>query len=254
VRFEAIVSMTRHSGDARLTQALIEVLQAPDPALANMAAWALARYGNASSRSALRKALRTTPYRSVQIQVCRALASMNDRGIVPWLKEHIENPDWGVRIAAASGLGKLKAFDAVPQLLQVLYASPHQSHKEAALALARLLGAEVPYIQLTRTLAEDAATGLAQQMDTLRTRLQRSAPNTEEVEKYLAQARDLFARQMWEAAFGPFLEAARLTAAGKMPVMCQQMLTECATRIHEFGRERLEYVVLAILVMERCGK
>jgi hypothetical protein len=253
VRFEAIVSMTRHSTDARLTQALIEVLQAPDPALGTMAAWALARYGNAASVPALRKALETTPYRSIQIHVCRALASMNDQSIVPWLKEHVESTDWGVRLAAASGLGKLKVFDATPQLLQVLYMSPPQSHKEAALALARLLGAEVPYIQLTRTLEEDAATGLAQQMDTLRTRLPRSSPGRHEVAKQLVKARDLFARQMWEAAFGPFLKAATLMTASETPSMCQQMLIECATRIHEFGRERLEYLIIALLVMERCG-
>jgi hypothetical protein len=173
---------------------------------------------------------------------------------VPWLKEHVESTDWGVRLAAASGLGKLKVFDAVPQLLQVLYASPPQSRKEAALALARLLGAEVPYIQLTRTLEEDAATGLAQQMDTLRTRLPRSSPGRHEVAKQLIKARDLFARQMWEAAFVPFLDAASLIAAGEIPSMCQQMLMECATGIREFGRQRPEYLVVAILVMERCGK
>ncbi len=255
VRFEAIVSMTRHSADERLLQALIEVMEAPDPALSTLAAWAIARFRNAKARPALRHVLETSPYRSVQIQASRALASLGDRSIIPWLKEHLRHADdWGVKVAAASGLGKLKVYDETPQLLALLRDLPLQSRGEVGLSMARLLGAEARYIQLSRAFSQDLGTALAQEMETLRARLRRSSPNPDAMAADLIAARDEFSRDNLEAGFAPYLRVVATMASSQIPIYCRQMLAECADRMREFGPSRLEYALIAALAIERCGK
>jgi hypothetical protein len=252
VRFEAIVSMTRQGPDDRLIAALEDVLRAPDPALSTMAAWALARFGRGKAAPALRQALVGSPYRSVQIQAARALASMSDHSIVPWLEQHIDSPDWGIRIASASSLGKLGATQDTPALLALLHESPPPSRKEAALALGRLMGAEVRYIELTRAMDEDRNTALAQEMESIRTRIRRPGLDRAALSQLLQQARDGSSRGDWATAVGPLLAAMALVAAAPIPAHYRQVLEECARRIAELGAGRPEYLVLAVLALERC--
>jgi hypothetical protein len=255
VRFEAVVSITRHSADERLMYALIEVMQGPDPALSNMAAWGLARFRNAKALPALRYVLETSPYRSVQIQASRALASLGDHSVVPWLKEHLHDTgDWGARVASASGLGKLKISDSTPDLLGLLRDAPPQSRRELGLSLARLLGAEVRFIQLSRAISEDAGTALAQEMETLRARLRRSFPDPNPVTDDLVTARDAFSREDIEGGLAPFLRVVASRNSSQIPSYCRQILVECTNRIQKFGLGRMEYAILAVLAIERCSK
>ncbi len=255
VRFEAIISMTRHSADERLMHALIDVMEAPDPALSTLAAWALVGFRNAKARPALRHVLATSPYRSVQIQASRALASLGDKSIIPWLKDHLRSrDDWGIPVAAASGLGKLKVYGTTPELLALLREVPSRSRPEVGLALGRLLGAEARYIQLIRALSDDQGTALAQEMESLRARLGKRLPNPGAVESDLVNARDEFSQGKLDAAYLPFLKVVGSLASSDIPIYCRQILTECADRIREFGPSRLEYPLLAVLVMERYGR
>jgi HEAT repeat protein len=236
-------------------RALVGVMEAPEPALAMMAAWALGRLANVEAIPALRRTLQTSRFHSVQIQASRALARFGDRQLIPWLKEHIhDSSDLGLQTASASGLGKLHVVEATPDLLSLLYAAPEPgSRREAGLALARLLGSEARYIQLLRTFADDMGTALALEMDTIRTRLNRSLMQKHDVARQLMTARDTFAGGALEPGLDAFLRVADTVASSGLRVHCRQILTECSTRIREFGPGRAEYVVLAVLVLERCG-
>jgi hypothetical protein len=141
VRFEAMVSITRHSADDRLIQALIDVMKGPDPALSVSAAWALGRVGSVRAIPALQNAFQHSKYRSVKAHAARALGTLGDTDSIPALMEQVRsNPDLGLRVACASSLGKLKVTEATPDLLEILYIDSYpQSRREMGLSLARLL-------------------------------------------------------------------------------------------------------------------
>ncbi len=256
VRYEAIVSISRHSDDERLMQALVDVMKGPEPALATVAAWALSRLGNRDAIPALRQTLRESRFRSVQIQASRALARFGDRQLIPWLKEHIHDAgDQGMQMASASGLGKLHVVEATPDLLALLAGVPDSiGRREAGLALARLLGSEVRYIQLMRAFNEDLGTAMALEMDGLRTRLKRSLIERRGMAAQLTDARDNFAADRLQAGFQSFLRIVEGVASSGLSSHCRQILSECGARIRESGASRPEYSVLAVLAMERCAK
>ena len=157
-------------------------------------------------------------------------------------------------MAAASGLGKLKVFEAAPELLALLLEVPAESRREVGLALARLLGAEVRYIQLSRALSADPGTALAQEMEALRTRRRKSFPQLQTVAGDLVAARDEFSAGNLDSASRSFLRAVDSLTANEVSPYCREILAECAGRMREFGSSRLEYALLACLVIERCGK
>src|SRR5690606_17489245 len=91
VRIEAIVSITRHSANDRLIQALIAVMEGPDPALSAIVAWALGRMGSQTAIPALRKVFIHSKYRSVRAHAARALGTVGDRESIPMLIEHVRS-------------------------------------------------------------------------------------------------------------------------------------------------------------------
>ena len=101
-----MVSITRHISDDRLMQALIQVMEGPDPALSVIAAWALGRIGNIKAIPALQNVFHHSKYRSVRAHAARALGTLGDIDSIPsLLKEAQNNPDLGLRVACASSLG-----------------------------------------------------------------------------------------------------------------------------------------------------
>lgn len=253
VRFEAIVSITRHSANDRLVQALIAVMEGPDPALSAIVAWALGRMGSATAIPALRKAFSDSKYRSVRAHAARALGTLGDRESIPMLIERVRHdPDLGIRTASASSLGKLQVTEAASDVLHVLYIDNyHQSRREMGLSLARLLDAERKYIELLRKLDEDPGTALAQEMESLRKVFRRKS---EEVTTLLTHARDTFARGQVHEGFNLLLQMMELVDTETIEPHMRQILAECAVRMREFGQSRMEYPILAIIVLEKTGK
>lgn len=254
VRFEAMVSITRHSADDRLIQALIDVMEGPDPALSVIAAWALGRLGSAKAISALQNAFHHSKYRSVKAHAARALGTLGDMHSIPFLIKHVQNdPDFGLRVACASSLGKLKVTEATPDLLHILYLDSYpQSRREMGLSLARLLDAERKYIELNRKLDEDPGTALAQEMDVLRGIFSRQS--IESLISNIIEARDQFALGNLELGFARLCDMIDLLLPQQTELHCEQILRECSLCIREFGKDRLEYPILSVIVLARGMK
>ena len=245
VRFEAILAMSRLPAEARVIEALAEIVSQAEPALSVVAAWALGRLGDRRAIEPLREGLRSQ-YRSVRAHSARALGTLHDEELESdLLGRFLAEQDHGLRMAYASALGKLDTQEAAPALLEFLRTRQEPgSRAELALVLARLLGDEPHFIQLWRQMRHDPGTGLSQAVSALRRRLERSP--LAEAASGLPACADAFARE--DLAEG----AARLsTLLGELPLgqidtVSGAVLGECAARLNEFRAERLEYVLLAL--------
>ena len=165
------------------------------------------------------------------------------------------NPDLGLRVACASSLGKLGVTEAAPDLLHILYIDSYpQSRREMGLSLARLLDSERKYIELTRKLDEDPGTALAREMDGLRSIVgKRSLENLPMVSNII-DARDQFALGNLERGFAHLSNTVDLVLPEQTELHYKQILRECSFRIREFGRDRLEYPILSIIVLTAAAK
>ncbi|HSL28184.1 MAG TPA: MFS transporter [Anaerolineales bacterium] len=256
VRFEAMVSITRHSADDRLVEALIEVMEGPDPALSVIAAWALGRIGSARAIPALQNAFHHSKYRSVKAHAARALGTLGDTDSIPSLIKHVQaDQDLGLRVACASSLGKLRVREATPALLHILYIDSYpQSRREMGLSLARLLDAESRYIELTRKLDEDPGTSLAQEMDSLRSMLSKRYVEDTTIVSTIIEARDQFALGNLESGFARLADTLEALLPEQTELYCEQILHECGLRLRESGRDRLEYPILAVIALAGCAQ
>jgi hypothetical protein len=239
-----------------LIQALIDVMEGPDPALSVIAAWALGRIGSARAIPSLQKAFHHSKYRSVKAHAARALGTLGDTESIPSLmKQAQSNPDLGLRVACASSLGKLRVMDATPDLLQILYIDSYpQSRREMGLSLARLLDAERKYIELTRKLNQDPGTALAQEMDALRSLLSKRYTEVPTIVSNIIEARDQFALGNLEHGFAQLAETIHLVLPEQSEIHYKQILRECSLRIREFGKDRLEYPILSVIVLAVSAK
>ncbi|MAE63986.1 MAG: hypothetical protein CMJ18_06900, partial [Phycisphaeraceae bacterium] len=84
VRYETIISIARTRPHARLTEALIAVLDGDEPDLSIAAAWALGRIGDPRAIAPLRRQL-TSGYPLLAARSGRALAQLGDRESEPLL-------------------------------------------------------------------------------------------------------------------------------------------------------------------------
>jgi predicted MFS family arabinose efflux permease len=256
VRFEAIVSISRHRADPRLTKALEHVLDGNDPSLSVIAAWALGRIGDTSALPALRDCLQNSRYHSVQAHVARSLGSIGDRQSIPMLIDMIQgDTDMGVKVACASALGKLGAVQVTGDLLDILYRDRYpDSRREMSLALARLVNGEKPYITLYRKIQDDPGTALALQMENLKRQVKKPQPGKENPIEFADGAERYFARDELEKGLGLLAVFLKGVAQERACDHCRRILEECAARIKEFGTGRMEYVILAIVVAEKSAQ
>lgn len=256
VRFEALVSISRHSANDRLIEAVIDVMESPDPALSVIAAWALGRMGSATALPALRHAFRNSKYRSVRAHAARALGTLADEESIPVLMEQLQtNPDLGIQVACASSLGKLKVKETTAELLNILYIDSYpQSRREMGLSLARLLDAEGKYIELSRRLDEDPGTALAQEMEGLRNLLKKEFAGQEDLLPNLIEAREQFARGKLDEGIGAFINAIQLLPLEEVPVHYRQIILDCIIHMRELGQKRMEYATLAVITVGKFAK
>jgi MFS family permease len=247
VRFEAIVSIARHGPDPYLTTALIETLEGHEPALSTMAAWALGRIEDEQALAALRRGL-DARYRSVQAHCARSLGNLGDRSVLPVLLDRLTGEeDVGLQLAFGAALGQLGATEAVDPLLLLLQeADGEQARAEFALALARLVGEEHPFIQLRRRAASEPGTALSQAVTALRGKLPRSGYSSAEAEQTLDRAATLLAQEELRQGIELLCQAVRRLPAKQTTGPCASVLRDSITQLELHEPLRIEYAVLAL--------
>jgi MFS family permease len=247
VRFEAIVSIARRGPDPHLTDALIETLEGDEPALSTVAAWGLGRIGDERALDALRRGL-DARYRSVQAHCARALGSLGDRTVQPLLLSRLETEeDVGLKMAFASALGMLGAGEAVDRLLALLETSTSgEGRAEFALALARLVGDEYPFIQLRRRAETEPGTALSQAVSEVRGQWAKSPYSNAGVEATLDGAAEALARDDLATGVALLAEALGSLPAERLIGPCGAVLRASAVQMAESGPARIEYVILGL--------
>jgi len=251
VRFEAIISIARTRPDPRLTEALVEVLHGTELSLTVVAAWALGRIGDERALKALRESL-NSDYRSIRAHSARALGTLGDREIAPLLLERLKTEeDKGLQMAYASTLGKLRITEATEELLELLRTTENErARMSLALALARLVGDEGHFTRLLRQVYADAGTTTAQALTALRRKMTKGRSRDEVLLTRMSESADMFARN--DLAQGATLMSHFLPLASSTTSdgTCATILQACAARLDEYGDKRIEYLILALHVMQ----
>jgi hypothetical protein len=249
VRFEAVVSIARRGPDERLTTALAGVLGCSEPALSTVAAWALGRIGDERAIPPLRAGL-DAEHRSVRAHCARALGTIGDANVKPLLIKRLGTElDQGLRLAYSSALGKLRATEAVPTLLRYLRTAgrgDEMPRKEYALAVARIVGAEDPFIGLLRETEEDPGTSTSQALAAVARGLADSDQGSDELLSAIERCEEALAREDLRKGAESLVEVLQLVPCRQLGEPVSTVLRECAERLDEFGEERIEYLVLAI--------
>jgi hypothetical protein len=237
-----------------LTGALIDVMDAPDPALAAIAAWALGRIGDAQAIPALRKAFSGAKYHSVRAHAVRALGTLRDKESIPSLLQEIKSDsDLGLKVVCASSLSKLRVAEAAPELLHILYVDNYpQSRRELGMCVARLLNAEGRYIELSRSLYEYPGTASTREMDSVRGIVSKKFVGRDDVIQQLTESRDQFAQGLLDLGYQPLLTVINFLVLEETEPGCRQILLEAGACMHEFSLQRMEYLLLALVAMEKC--
>jgi hypothetical protein len=192
-------------------------------------------------------------YRSVRAHCVRSLGSLEDVEIAPVLLERLANEtDDGLKLAYASALGQLGAEEAVGELLALLRASKSRDvQMEVALALARIVGDEHGFIQLLRQMRGEAGTAMSQNVTALKKKLGECRVDGEvDLPAMLDRCAETLAQQDMEQGAALIGSIACLLPTEALSDACAEILQNCTERLAEFGAERLEYVILALHVMQ----
>lgn len=251
VRYEAIHSIARTRPHPHLIQALVQVLRGPEPDLGIAAAWALGRLGDRRAIGPLREQL-LSDYPLMAARSARALAMLEDHGSLHLLLARLHDElDAGVRCAFASALGALRSPAALRELMVFLRSAPAEPLRhELMLAIARIAGDEHEIVRLCRRVSDDRDTALAQAVQTIRRRMGQSHPRDGVLEADADRSADAFARSDLNEGITCLRNVMTRLVSQPMSEMSAQVLTELSDRLHEYRGERLEYLLLAINMLQ----
>ena len=250
VRFEAIVSIAHMPPDPRLIAALVDLLDGNEIALSVIAAWALGRMGDLRSAQPLRAAL-DSRYRSLQLHSVRALGALNDQTVLPVLLERLaRESDVGLQMAYAAALGQLQAAEATAPLLTLLQEVENDGARlELALSLARIVGDEHAFMRLYRQTRLDLGTALSQAISALQRKRRRWMAPHEELQALLTDCATNWSRGALDEGARQLGRAAALLPEAVVTEPAELILQQCVTQMAAEGAARLEYVLLALHVL-----
>ncbi len=232
VRYEAIIAISRTRSDPRLTEALINVLTGTEVALSVNAAWALGRTRDRSALPALRDATHSQ-YKSIQVHAIRALGVLSDTESKPLLLARIKSePEVGVQMACASSLGRLGVSEAIDPILSLMTRIKNPGARlELALALARTIGDESPFIRLARRVQADPGTVSAQALTSMRAQMglkRRGGSASEAVQAAYGACTDALAQDELDLGAHRLSTLIRALPDEQIPAEVQQVLSACA--------------------------
>lgn len=254
VRYEAVISIARTAPHPRLTLALIEVMEDTDTDLSLMAAWGLGRMGDPAAIDSLRKVLHgNSPL--LRARAARALAMLRDQASGPRILQLFrEKQDIHARLGFAAALGSLDRTEGLPDLLAFLRGLENERHqREAALAVATILGDDERAVRLWRRMAEDPGDALAGVVLALQRRLPRLAPglwaNQHTLEHVISRIANYFGNGDMPRGVAELRVLAAAVEHEVFRPAVKIVLADAIEAIDQFGEKRMEYVILAVHCM-----
>jgi len=247
VCYEAIVSAARTRPDARLTDALIEVLGGQEPELGIAASWALARLGDTRAVEALREAL-VSPYPLLRASSARAIATLGDRESIPLLQERLRTEEHeSLRVAYASALGALQATQAMGDILSYLRELDSEMlRREAALAVARMVGDERAFIRLWRQFRADPGTAAAAALLTVHRNLTKRGRIPAESLRTMEECIQAFGLEDIDRGRELLVQSLYQLPTKDFGVTASAVLSECRRMLSQAEQQRIEYILLAL--------
>jgi HEAT repeat protein/sugar phosphate permease len=249
VRFEAIISIARMGSEPRLVDALCAILDGTEISLSVIAAWALGRMGSARALPTLRNGL-YSGYRSLQAHCARSLGTLRDKTVAPLLLERLQKEeDKGLRIAYSSALGNLSMIEATDTLLQVLESTDNEGARmELALAIARVVDGEHQFIRLLRNVRHDPGTTASQALTAWKRKLDKS--NAPELRTMIDDCANQFAREHIDLGASLLSDIIQALLLEPDSAVSTKVLKECARMLKQGVAARLEYLVLALCLLQ----
>ncbi|MBI3941757.1 MAG: MFS transporter [Chloroflexi bacterium] len=247
VRFEAILSATRFSQNDQIVAALIRTARDADQTLSSMAAWALGRIGAIQAIPAL-QALLASDSAELRATAARALGTLEDHSIIPRLDALFDREsNNGVRVAYATVLGKLRSLSSTEKLLWLLQAQENRgSRNEVALALARMIGNEHYFVTLWKQTRTEPGTAFSLAVTDIKRKLTPQTQANSDLLRALDASALAFARGNVEMGIRQLREGIILLAPDNIPGPAGLILSECASRLDEWGAGRIEYLLLCL--------
>lgn len=247
VRYEAIISIARTRPDDRLINALIPVLEnvSANSDLSIATAWALGRIGDKKAVEPLRKAL-ASKYPLLQARSARALATLGDTQAIPLLIDRFrKEPNYGLRIAYASALGKLRATEATGSLLTFLQALQSECNRmELALALACIVGNEHYFVRLWPR--SEMGTAASQAMFSLKKKIKKLHRDSGNFMTVLDDCAEAFSENDLQRGIVLLRKVINNLPVENFGETFAAILKDCAKRLDEFGASRIEYLILSL--------
>ncbi|MEO8608068.1 MAG: MFS transporter [Chloroflexota bacterium] len=244
VRFEAIISIARMESDARLVDALCNIVDGTELSLSVIAAWALGRIRDERAIPSLKHGLESQ-YRSIQAHCARALGTMGDKSVAPMLLERLRTEkDKGLRVAYSSALGNLSVEEAVPTLLDVLENTDNEGARlEIALSLARIVGGEQQFIRLLRQMRGDKGTAVSQSLSLVKRHL---GSDLSESVTMIAECADIFAREDLDGGIAQLVSTIHFILPSLQPRVCKTVLEACVAQLEVSKSARMDYLLLTL--------
>ena len=249
VRYEAIHSIGRMPDNPELIEALVDVLQGPEPELGMITARALGRIGDASAIPALRQAL-SSRYDLIAVNSARALAQLGDTESVPALTEKLRSePNRRLQAGYASALGRLGAVELIPDLFVLLCQAKGITERgEFGLAIARLIGDERFFLQHWKSFRENFNTASAQAMIALEKPMRRRGE--EGLANLTDESASYFATGELRAGGEVLAGLLRQTVEFEDREMIQDVLLRYADALNECETDRPDLILLSMHALD----
>jgi hypothetical protein len=177
---------------------------------------------------------------------------MGDHNSAPIFLERLaDESDKGLQMACASALGKLRFGPATGPILQLLKTTRNEGARlELALSLARLVGDESHFTYLVRGSRSDLATTTAQAVTALKKKIRKEPLDQPELPVVMDDGADALARGNMEQGVALVVRMIQLLPEDGFDEIGWTILQDCSASLTEYRSDRLEYLLLALHVME----
>lgn len=253
VRYEAIISISRTDMDQKLTDALINTMNQDDPCIATAAAWALGKIGDKRAVLALRESL-GAGFPLLQATAARVLATMNDMESVSAIADHFHSEqDMTLKTAYASSLGTLQVSSETPQILALLSELQGDiDRREISAALARMTGNDQYFVHLLREISVEPGSALSHEVSMLVVRFKKLGwfdkvffETADRCVEALAQNDIISGAVLLSRIVTGYLSESEVS-----DTVIISILNECTIHLDSEAAPRLEYIMLALHVLD----